>query len=135
MGRSSAKIIAISERAVDAKQALIEALGHFDHEVLHNRVLVATYIQPAKTQGGIIIPQKTRDEDIYQGNVGLVIGLGPGAFKDDAVAQFHGVRLNLHDWVLYLPADGLSLEINQVPCRLFADVDIRMRVTDPSIYW
>lgn len=135
MGRSSAKIMAISERVIDAKEALIEALGKYTHEVFHNSVLVATYIQPAKSKGGIIIPEKTRDEDIYQGSIGLVIGLGPSAFKDDNIAKFHGKSLKVGDWVLYRPSDGLSLEINEVPCRLFADVDIRMRVTEPERYW
>lgn len=135
MGRSSAKVQAISERVGDAKAILLDELGKLDCEVFHNGVLVATYIQPAKTQGGIIVPEKTRDEDIYQGSIGLVVGLGPGAFKDDTIAQFHGVTVGLHDWVLYQPADGLSLEINGVPCRLFADVKIKMRVQDPRKYW
>lgn len=146
MGRSSAKIIAISERVVDAKTALYEALdllqpnskkapAKFADEVFHNGVLVATYIQPAKSKGGIIIPDKTRDEDIYQGSVGLVIAMGPAAFKDDRIAQFHGVELKVGDWVLYRPSDGLAMEYAEVPCRLFQDVNILMRVSNPGKYW
>lgn len=135
MGRSLAKIREIAESSSDPREALTKAIGKFNDEVLHNGVLVATYIQPAKTAGGIYMADSTLQEDIYQGSVGLVIALGPAAFKDDPIAKFHGKSLKLGDWVLYQPSDGLSMEINKVPCRLFQDTRILMRVETPSRYW
>ena len=142
MAKSNAtqKVADIAESSVrgdpkSSQSALLRALGDVKFEVLHNQVLVAGYIEPAKTSGGIILTDKQRDEDIYQGSVGMVIGMGPGAFKDDRVAQFHGVTLKLHDWVLYRPSDGLGMYVNQVPCRLFQDTNILMRIQNPDNFW
>jgi co-chaperonin GroES (HSP10) len=46
-------------------------------------VLIATYLRPEKTQSGIFLPEKARGEDEYQGKVGLIIMMGPDAFKGD----------------------------------------------------
>lgn len=104
-------------------------------EVLHSQVLVMGYVAPARTKGGIILTDKAVEEDRYQGNVGLVIGLGKGAFKDDAVAKFHGDKLQIGDWVMYVAADGISMFINRTPCRLFSDTRILMKVQTPEIYY
>ncbi len=137
MARSNAigKMRAIAEDTTDPKQVLIKAIGKHGTEVLHSQVLVATYVRPAKTRGGIFMPDKVIEEDRFQGNIGMVIALGPGAFKDDTIAQFHGKSLKEGDWVMYVPADGISLFINEVPCRLFSDTRILMKVTDPEIYY
>ena len=103
--------------------------------VLHSQVLVLGYVAPARTKGGIIRTDKNVEEDRYQGNIGLVIALGKGAFKDDAVAKFHGDKLKIGDWVMYVPADGIQLFIAGVPCRLFSDTRILMKVTNPEIYY
>lgn len=131
---TAVKIREIAESSRDPRAALLKAIGPVD-EVLHSLVLVATYIRPAMTKGGILLADRTLQEDEFQGSIGLVIGLGPGAFQDDGIAKFHGVKLKLHDWVLTRPADGLALEINGVPCRLFEDANIKMRVQNPADYW
>lgn len=140
MARSNAigKMRTIAESSSDPKQALIDALGKTalkDFTVLHSQVLCVTYVRPAKTKGGIFMPDKVVEEDRWQGNVGLVIAVGPGAFVDDAVAKFHGQTVKPGDWVMYQAADGISMNINEVPCRLFQDTRILMKVTDPEIYY
>ena len=113
----------------------LAALGDFDDDVLHSQVLCMTYVQRAVTEGGIHLPDETIQEDRFQGKIALVIAMGPGAFKDDRVAQFHGQKLELHEWVLVRPSDGLELFINGNSCRLFEDVDIRLKIKSPKIYW
>lgn len=137
MARSNAigKMRQIAEDTTDPKQVLFKALGKHKTTVLHSQVLVATYVRPAKTKGGIFMPDKTIEEDRFQGNIGMVVGLGKGAFKDDNIAQFNGDKLEIGDWVMYVPADGVSLFINEVPCRLFSDTRILMKVEDPEIYY
>jgi co-chaperonin GroES (HSP10) len=137
MARSNHKMKDIAEFVGPRDKALLHFLaGHHKKQVvLHSQVLVAGYIAGAKSKGGIIFIDKTVEEDRWQGNIGLVIALGKGAFKDDAVAKFHGDKLKLGDWVMYLPADGVSLFINQVPCRLFQDTRILMKVDNPEIYY
>lgn len=133
--RNMATIRSIAESSSDPRKALLSAIGKCDHLVLHSQVLVGTYIRPAKTAGGIYMTDNTLQEDEFQGTIGLVLALGPGAFKDDGIAKFHGVKVKIGDWVLYRPADGLALEIRKVPCRIFEDVNIKMLVTDPQLYW
>lgn len=118
-----------------SKRAILKMLGEHEAEIFHNGVLVAGYVAPAKRKSGLIMTDKSRDEDIYQGSIGLVVGLGPGAFKDDSVAKFHGIKLRLNDWVLYRPSDGIGIYVNQVPCRLFQDTNILMRIKNPERYW
>jgi ribosomal protein L24E len=64
-----------------------------------------------------------------------VIALGSGAFQDHPVAKFNGDELEIGDWVMYVPADGIALFINEVPCRLFSDTRILMKVENPEIYF
>jgi co-chaperonin GroES (HSP10) len=137
MARSNHKMREIAEFVGPRDKALLASLGgeHKKLTVLHSQVLVAGYIAGARSKGGIIFTDKTVEEDRWQGNIGLVIALGKGAFKDDAVAKFHGDKLKLGDWVMYLPADGVSLFINQVPCRLFQDTRILMKVDNPDIFY
>jgi co-chaperonin GroES (HSP10) len=137
MARSNAigKMRAIAEDTTDPKKVLLNYLGKHGTTVLHSQVLVAGYVRPAITKGGVHMPDKVIEEDRYQGNIGMVIALGKGAFKDDAVAKFNGDKLEVGDWVMYVPADGIALFINEVPCRLFSDTRILMKVTNPEIYY
>lgn len=50
-----------------------------------NRCLVATYIKPAITKGGIILHNSTQEEDRWQGKVGLLLAVGPSAFDFEEV--------------------------------------------------
>lgn len=129
------KMQQISESKLSDRDRHLDALGKFTDAVLHSQVLVMTYIQTALTAGGIIIPGKSLDEDRFQGKIGLVVALGPGAFKDDHVAQFHGAKIREGDWVLVRPSDGLEMFYNGCSCRLFQDVDIRAKIDNPSKYW
>jgi hypothetical protein len=127
----------IESQQDDPKKALLDALGDLEHsEVLHAQVLVATHAG-SKYHPGTKILRTDRDlqEQQFQGSIGLVVAVGPLAFKDDGPNKFGGRTVEPGDWVLYRAADGLQLYINEVPCRLFEDVNIKMRVQDPTIYW
>lgn len=102
-------------------------------DVMYNMVLLAAYVRPAKTKGGIIRPGENVEEDIWQGKVGLVLKLGPDAFKDDEEVSFNGQVANLGDWVVFKVGDAWQLTINDWPCRLVRDSAIRMKTADPSI--
>src|SRR5436853_7596118 len=95
----------------DPYAALMNALpaAAQQYEVFHNRVLVATYIAPERTKGGIIRVDRTLAEDRFQGKVGLVIKCGPLAFVDDKVAKFGGATVKPGDWVTFRPSDGTEI--------------------------
>lgn len=127
----------IAESTLPSREAHLAALALKDGElqVLHSQVLCITYVRPSRTKGGIILTEKTQEEDRFQGSIGLVIAMGSGAFKDTRAVQFNGDTLKLHDWVLYRPADGLSMFVNGNQCRLFQDSDILMKIKTPELYW
>jgi co-chaperonin GroES (HSP10) len=128
---------------LDPKQALLGSLPEAvkQYEPLHNRVLVATYVRPERTKGGIILADRSLEEDRFQGKVGLVISVGPTAFVDDGGVKFGGAKVLPGDWVTYRPADGVEIFFvdengrEATPCRLFEDVCILGRTPDPALVW
>ena len=88
----------------DAKKDLLSLVGDLSKfEVFNNQVLVAVYVRPEKTKGGIFLPDKAKDEDKYQSKVGLILKVGPSAFVDDAQNWFKGVTVQEHDWIIFRP--------------------------------
>ena len=124
-----------SKTPVDCAKQILKYTKVAKFEVLHGQVLVAHYIRPAKSKGGIIMTDNSVQEDRFQGNCFLVIGLGPLAFKDDNIAKFAGMKLKVGDWVMAVTADGAALYVNSVPCRLFSDTRLLMKVEDPGLYY
>lgn len=101
-----------------------------------NRVLVATYIQPKKSKGGIFFTDNQTEESIYQGKVGYVIKKGPLAFIDDENTKFCGFNPDVGDWVFYRPNLALmQLRYNGIDCRVFSDGDIAGDILDPEKMW
>ena len=120
----------------DPAQELLSSLGNLDDiDIFNNQVLVAIYVRPNKTKSGIILTDSTRDEDRYQGKVGLVVKKGPSAFEDETGRWFKDADVNVGDWVVFRPSDGWSVAINGQPCRLMDDVVIRGRVKHPDSVW
>lgn len=139
-----AKLREIAEAAsFDPKKALLDSLEgrHNDIEMFHNLVLVATYIEPDRTPGGIIRADRTLAENRFQGKAALVLRMGPLAFKDDTIAKFGGVDLKEGDWVMVRPSDGLELfAVDKsgragTSCRVFEDTKIMARVNDPALIY
>lgn len=100
--------------AAEAKREILEAAGDLtDIEIFGAQLLIAPYIRPEKTRGGIITPGSAAREDEFQGKVGLVLKVGPTAFrkttfKDDGgvdrmgdEAQFGGRHPEVGDWIFH----------------------------------
>lgn len=96
------------------------------------QILVGTYIRPEKTSGGLLLTQKTREEDFYQGKVGLVLKMADGAFEETDKVKF-SVKIKVGDWIVYYPQDTHSLSLNGHHCRLVEEGDVRMRVPNPDM--
>lgn len=129
----AAKLMSIAQ-ADDPKRGILSAVGDLSNVcVLSGRVLVGIYIAPEKTAGGIIRPNSNVKEDVYQGQVGLVLKKGLMAFRDDDQNKFHGQDVLLGDWVVFRPGDGKRVQIRGVDCRLIDDVLIDMVIDTPDI--
>lgn len=134
-----ARLRDIAQQA-DPKQALLNSVGDISGiDVFHNQVLVATYIEPEKTAGGIIKPDRTLQENRFQGKAALVLKKGPLAFKDDSVAKFGGKDVSEGDWVFVYPSDGREFFVvdgsQGTSCRLFEDIHIKAKLSDPGLIY
>jgi len=123
----------VMAHTTDPKTDLLKEIGDIsDVEVFNNQVLVAIYIRPEQTLGGIILTNNIREEDMWQGKIGLVLKKGPSAFVDDSKNWFNGVDVEVNDWVVFRPSDGWGLTVNGNMCRLLDDTVIRGRVNHPD---
>ncbi len=118
-----------TDPAADLKKQVGDLSGT---EIFNNQVLVAVYLRPEKTVGGIILPDQTRDEDRYQGKVGLILKMGPQAFKDDGEKWFSGVDVKVGDWIFFRGSDSWQVTINKSACRIVDDIHVRGKVSHPD---
>jgi co-chaperonin GroES (HSP10) len=124
------------EHETDPAEAIRKEMGDIsDIEIFHNQVLVAIYIRPEKTKSGLYLSSQTRDEDKYQGKVGLIIKKGADAFVDDTGKWFKGVNLDVGDWIYFRPSDGWQITVHGQLCRILDDTDVRGRIPQPDTVW
>lgn len=117
----------------DPKQGLLDAVGDVgNYDIFHNQILVAVYVRPNITAGGILLTDNTLKEDEYQGKVGLVVKVGPTAFLDSQEDDFQGQQVFPGDWVVFRTGDGWALTIRDTACRILTDRTIRMRIKEPG---
>lgn len=107
-------------------------------QVEHNNVLVACYIGPDKISGSSLYrTQNQVKEDEYQGKVGLVLKVGPGAYVDDTSTKFHGKTVAVGEWVVTAPTAGWQIKLGGmlggVLCKIVQDTSIKARVADPEM--
>jgi hypothetical protein len=132
----------------DEKQAILDKLGDLSQvQIAQNEVLVAIYIRPEKSAGGILLTPNYRKEDNYQGKVGLVVKIGSACrfVRTGQNGVTYGVDVQLHDWVVTRPSDTWPLDVNAgedtfdpknfVNCRLVFDDQIRMKIPHPGMIW
>ena len=127
----------------DPGHKILREAGDLDDiEVFNHRVLVGVYTRPegSTTKSGLIISHKTTDEDQFQSKVGIILKIGPKAFKDEKGFWFQGVTFNVGDWVSFKASDGLAMKLvsfdpkREQLCRLMEDSSILMRIssTEPA---
>lgn len=124
------------EHDIDPAETIRKEMGNIsDIEIFHNQVLVAIYVRPEKTKSGLYLSAQTREEDKYQGKVGLIIKKGADAFVDDSGKWFKGVNLDVGDWIYFRPSDGWQITVHGQLCRILDDTDVRGRIPQPDTVW
>jgi co-chaperonin GroES (HSP10) len=120
----------------DPAEEILEKVGDLSgFEVMHNDVLIGIYLRPEKTKSGIIITDKTRQEDEYQGKAGLVLKKGPLAFVSDENFDFKGQNVEVGDWISIWVMDGRKIMIRDVLCRMVEDRHIRLKIPAPDLVY
>lgn len=107
------------------------------------KLLVATYDPAAgntdvRTKGGIILAQggeaSTLAEYRWQGKIGLVMAVGPLAFRDSGDGRFifDGMKAEVGDWICYRASDGLQMMIDAHHFRVLDDVHVIGVIPQPD---
>jgi co-chaperonin GroES (HSP10) len=130
-----AKLREIAEGSItDPRRALTESVGDISGFVLQGqRILVATYIRPAVSKGGVHMPDRTLAEDRYQGKVGLVVKVGQGIPEPPLYS--------VGDWVTYRASDGFEMffvdanGLDGTPCRVLDELSVIGTIDDPAKIW
>lgn len=118
----------------DPKAVLLDKLGDLSGvQMMLNNILVAIYVRPNKTKSGIILTERTQEEDCWQSKTGLVVAMGPRAYLDDEAVSFQGQTLEIGDWVWFRPAEGVPALVNEVPCRLFKEIGVFAKIEHPDV--
>jgi co-chaperonin GroES (HSP10) len=115
------------------KEMLLAMLGDMSaHRPHGNRVLVATYVTRQRSKGGIIFTDKRKDASRFEGKVGLVIAVGPTAFRYDGAYEWEGPKPEVGDWIWYRASDAAERFIKDVSCRTIEDDRIEGSTDDPA---
>lgn len=133
--------VLVPHRAIDAistasdpKKVIWDLVGDLSEiQVGGDQVLVGVYVRPEKTRGGIIRPDMNKEEDIWQGKVGLVLKWGQEAFQDTNDYHFNGWKAEVNEWCIFKVGDTWIVKIRDCLCRMVRDVDIKMIVKDPTV--
>lgn len=119
----------------DPRAEIMEAVGPYlgDIAPLGASVMVVVYERPDRTKGGILLADSTREEDLYQGKVGLVVKLGNLAFVEDQSHVWGEIKPKVGDWVCYRVGDTFPFIVGKRTCRFVQDVNVRAILHRPDI--
>lgn len=124
------------ETPEQARERTWEELGDISGvPVYFNQVLLAIYQRPKMTKSGIMLSDKTLNEDTRQGKAMMVVKMGPGVDMDDANVKFFGRKLSIGQWIAIQPSEGWPVNLNGKQCRMIADYRILMGVDRPDRVW
>ena len=102
------------------------------------RVLIAPFNPPKKSKGGILLNQKTLEEDAIQTNVGYVLRMGPLAYADKERYPT-GPWCEEKQWVIFARYAGSRFRLNDEKraafgseARILNDDEILGTILDPD---
>ena len=138
-------LVAIHES--DPKQDILDLVSDSVSrlKILGARVLVSVYVRPQSIKLGsskLLLPDKVRDEDRYQGKVGLVLAMEPLAFHEYASHRFGDVIPKVGDWVQFRVPESFPFELltsdgrsEKSRARYIEDVDIWAILDNPDLVY
>ena len=130
------KAIEAISTSSDPKRTIQELAGDLSKcEFAGNLVLVGIYLRPEKTAGGIIRPTTNKEEDVFQGKTGLILTMGPDAFRNPETGELYEQHFDVGDWVGFYIGDGRPAQLRGMPCRLIRDTSIVVRLPDTAIFF
>ena len=95
------------------------------------RMLVLPYRGQGKTKGGVILTDETMQERTYTTVTGLVLKVGPDAYKDEKRFS-NGPWCKVNDWIIFGRYAGSRFGIEGGEVRILNDDEIIAVVKDPE---
>jgi co-chaperonin GroES (HSP10) len=101
------------------------------------RILIMPYTPPKVSKGGIELPDEVHERERLAINVGLVMAVGPLAYKDRSKFGNPDESIGVpwckeKDWVLFGKYAGSRFKIDGGELRLLNDDEILAVIEDPS---
>ena len=103
------------------------------------RILIMPYIPPKVSKGGVELPDEVHERERLAINVGLVMAVGPLAYKDrnkfgnqDDKNENWRPWCKEKDWVIFGKYAGSRFKIDGGELRLLNDDEILAVIEDPS---
>lgn len=100
-------------------------------EIPGYHVLVRPVTIKAKTKGGIILPEKARDDIAYLTTVGRVLKVGTLAYEDTS-KFLAGPWCRVGDYVCYQKLVGTKFVYKRLKMLLLFDDQILMKIDNPE---
>lgn len=96
------------------------------------RIVVKPYVRPAKTSGGILLADTSRDEDKFHSLICQVISVGPLAYTDEKYCGGYA-WCDVGDWVVIPRVTGTRIPSKDGDTlRIVNEDDICAIVKDPT---
>ena len=95
------------------------------------RILVLPYKGQGKTKGGVLLTDETMQERGYSTVTGLVLKMGPDAYKDEKRFS-NGAWCKVNDWIIFGRYAGSRFGIEGGEVRILNDDEIIAVVKDPE---
>lgn len=93
------------------------------------QILVRLYTAPIEING-LERPRTAHDEQQYQSCTGLVIDMGPMAYKDEKYKDC-GPWCKIGDWIVFPRHGGIKIYCDGLPCFILSEDQILKTIDDP----
>jgi len=102
-------------------------------------VLVAVFTRIGRSKGGVLLSDRTTDEDNYQGVSAMVLKLGPYAYQSDKTKRWFVDKdgeprpPRPGDWVLFDTKNNFPFKLGARTCRLINDQYVMAIIDRPDM--
>lgn len=94
------------------------------------QLLIALPESKEQTDGGVFMPDATREREEAASITAMVLAVGPDAYADEGKFP-SGAYCKEGDWIIIQPYTGTRLVIHKKEFRLINDDSVRAVVDDP----
>lgn len=124
----------------EINERILQFMGVEPPEPCTYLILVAMYLPKSEegklrrkdgTESMLLMPESTADRMVYSACTGMVVAMGPDAYKD-AHRFPNGPSCQLGDWITFPRHEGVQVRYRGVAMHWLPDDKVAMRIKDPK---